>query len=61
MSCKRATAINIPALVITLFGFFSQIATGSGVRRMAAQRAMHHFSFPHKRKNPLSGGLWNIW
>lgn len=52
MGRKRATAINIAALMITLFGFFSQIATGSGVRRMAAQRAMHHFSLPHKRKKP---------
>lgn len=61
MRRKRATTINVAALVITLFGFFSQIATGSGVRCMSAQRAMHHFSFPYKRKNPLNGGLWNIW
>lgn len=30
MRRKRATTINVAALVITLFGFFSQIATGSG-------------------------------
>ena len=60
MGCKSATAINIPALVITFFGFFSQIATRSGVRCMSAQRAMHHFSFPYKTQNPLVGRLCDV-
>jgi len=42
MGFKRATAINILALVITFFGVDAQITAGAGVCCVLAFRAVHH-------------------
>ena len=42
MSFKRATAINILTLVITLFGIEAQVTAGTGVSGVLAFRAVHH-------------------
>jgi hypothetical protein len=46
MGGKRATAINVLALMITFFRRFSQITAGASVRHATAQWTMHH-------RNPL--------
>lgn len=42
MRFKRATAINVLTLVITLFGIDAQITAGSGVGGVLTFRAVHH-------------------
>ena len=42
MSFKRATAINILTLVITLFGVETKVTAGTGVSGVLAFRAVHH-------------------
>ena len=42
MSFEGAAAIDVLALVITLFGFFRNIAAALCVSGGLAQRAMHH-------------------
>ena len=42
MSFKRATAINILTLMITLFGVEAQVTAGTGVSGVLAFRAVHH-------------------
>ncbi|KLQ39182.1 hypothetical protein ABR32_13010 [Enterobacter cloacae subsp. dissolvens] len=39
---KRTAAINVGTLVITLFGIFTQIATGSRMCRVLTFRTMKH-------------------
>ena len=43
---KRRRALNIGALVIALFDVIRQIAGGAGMRRLFAERTVHHGSSP---------------
>jgi len=45
MSFKSAAAIDVLALVITLFGLFGDITAAFGMSSSLAQRAMHHVVF----------------
>lgn len=40
---ERVTAVDVGALVVALLGIFRQVAAGTGMSGMTAQRTMHHF------------------
>lgn len=43
---ERRRALNVGALVIALFDVLRQIAGGAGMRRLFAERTVHHGSSP---------------
>lgn len=45
-SAERRRALNIGALVVALFDVLQQIAGGADMRRLFAERTVHHGSSP---------------
>jgi hypothetical protein len=43
---ESATAIYVLALMVALFGVFTQVATCAGMGGCSAKRAMHHIDIP---------------